>query len=158
MTAVIGIDPGVTGAFAVHERGVLNAVVDLPVLEGRIDGASLAALLRGYEDPVVYLENTQPMPKNGSIASYSLGLNTGIIVGVVQSLSHPLVRVRPNEWKRKMAVTKLDKNGIRGIAREIYPQWADSFKRVMDHNRAEAVLISRYGVAQQLQEANAWKP
>jgi hypothetical protein len=158
MTAVIGIDPGVTGAWAAHERGVLRFIQDLPVLDGRIDGAALAETLRQFDEAVVYLENTQPMPKNGSIASYSLGLNTGIIVGVVQSLSHPLVRVRPAAWKKKMAVTKLDKNGIRGIAREIYPQWADSFRRVMDHNRAEAVLISRYGVADQLQEANAWKP
>lgn len=151
---VIGIDPGVTGAFAVHEGGVLTYVGDLPVINGRIDGAELWKALGCY-DGVVYLENTQPMPKNGSIASYSLGLNTGIIIGVVQSLRHPLVRVRPAEWKKKMAVTKLDKNGIRGVVREIYPTWSDHFKRVMDHNRAEAVLISRYGVTHQLQEANA---
>ena len=94
------------------------------------------------------------MPKNGSIASFSLGLNTGIIIGVVQSLSHPLVRVRPTVWKQKMGVSRLDKNGVRGIVRELYPAHADRFKRVMDHNRAEAVLISRYGVANELQEAN----
>jgi hypothetical protein len=157
---VVGIDPGVTGALAVHVSGALSEVEDLPVLDGRIDGAALAERLREIDGMysggfIVFLENTQPMPKNGSIASYSLGLNTGIIVGVVQSLSHPLVRVRPAEWKKKMSVTKLDKNGIRGIVREIYPVWADCFKRVMDHNRAEAVLISRYGVTHQLQEANA---
>ena len=153
---VVGIDPGVTGAWAAHDRGVLRFIQDLPVFDGRVDGAALYETLDAFDGEVtVYLENTQAMPKNGSIASYSLGLNTGIIIGVVQSLRHPLVRVRPAEWKKKMSVTKLDKNGIRGVAREIYPQWADSFKRVMDHNRAEAVLISRYGVAHQLQGANA---
>jgi hypothetical protein len=152
MTTVIGIDPGVTGAWAAHERGVLRFIQDLPVLERRIDGAALAETLDNFDGPIaVYLENTQPMPKNGSIASYSLGLNTGIIIGVVESLSHPLFRVRPAAWKKKMGVTNRDKNGIRGIVREIYPQWADCFKRVMDHNRAEAVLISRFGVADQLQ-------
>jgi hypothetical protein len=155
MTTIIGIDPGVTGAWAAHERGGLRFVQDLPVLDGRIDGAALYETFDRFDGGVtVYLENTQPMPKNGSIASFSLGLNTGIIIGVVQSLSHPLVRVRPAAWKKKMGVTKLDKNGIRGIVREIYPQWADSFARVMDHNRAEAVLISRFGVGQQLMEAN----
>ena len=54
-----------------------------------------------------------------------------------------------------MSVTNLDKNAIRGVVRELYPAHADTFQRVMDHNRAEAVLISRYGVAHQLQEANA---
>ncbi len=156
---IVGIDPGVTGAMAVFERGALIAVRDLPVLDGRIDGAELTDMFNDYAEPgdqdlTVYLENTQPMPKNGSIASFSLGLNTGIIVGVVQSLRHPLVRVRPATWKSKMSVTKLDKNGIRGIVREIYPLHADCFKRVMDHNRAEAVLIARYGCAHQLQEAN----
>jgi hypothetical protein len=54
-----------------------------------------------------------------------------------------------------MSVNALDKNAIRGIVRELYPDWEARFARVKDHNRAEAVLISRYGVAHQLQEANA---
>lgn len=154
---VCGIDPGVAGAIAVHDRGKLTDVIDMPVLDGRTDGAALYEILALDtldNNVIVYLENTQPMPKNGSIASYSLGLNTGIIVGVVQSLRHPLVRVRPQTWKGKMSVTRKDKNAIRGIVRELYPEHADLFKRVKDHNRAEAVLISRYGVATQLQEAN----
>jgi len=154
---VIGIDPGVTGAYAIHDGGVLYTVDDLPVLGGRIDGGAFAHTLKMYspEDTVIYLEDTQAMPKNGSIASFSLGLNTGIIIGVVQTLRHPLVRVKPQAWKRKMSVTGLDKNGTRGLVRELYPAWETSFRRVMDHNRADAVLISRYGVAHQLQEANA---
>jgi crossover junction endodeoxyribonuclease RuvC len=154
---VIGIDPGVTGAYAVHDGGRLTFVEDLPVLGGRIDGGSLAHILRAYHPDVttIYLEDTQAMPKNGSIASFSLGLNTGIIVGVVQSLRHPLIRVRPAAWKRKLSVTHTDKNATRGIVRELYPDFAARFERVKDHNRADAVLISRYGVAQQLQEANA---
>jgi crossover junction endodeoxyribonuclease RuvC len=154
---VIGIDPGVSGAYAVHINGVLDEVNDLPVLGGRIDGGALAHTLKDFhpDDSVIYLEDTHAMPKNGSIASFSLGLNTGIIIGVCQSLRHPLVRVRPAAWKSKMSVSRLDKNAIRGVARELYPSVADAFARVKDHNRAEAVLISRYGVAQQLQEANA---
>ena len=159
---VIGIDPGVTGAWAVHENGLLDILADLPVLGGRIDGGALAHELKAFhpDHTVIYLEDTHAMPKNGSIASFSLGLNTGIIIGVVQSLRHPLVRVRPATWKSKMSVSRLDKNAIRGVVRELYPAYADRFARVKDHNRAEAVLISRYGVAHQLQEENslAWTP
>jgi crossover junction endodeoxyribonuclease RuvC len=157
MSVVIGIDPGVTGALATHQDGRLIEVFDMPVLGGRVDGAALRDLLSGYEDDedvTVYLEDVHAMPKNGSIASFSLGLNTGIIIGVTQTLSHPLVRVRPLAWKRKMGVMNTDKNALRGMAREIYPSFADRFKRVKDHNRAEAVLISRYGVTVQLQERN----
>ena len=154
---VIGVDPGVTGAIAVHSAGSLDLVMDMPVLGGRTDGGALADILGAYhhDEVAIYLEDTHAMPKNGSIASYSLGFNSGVIVGVVQSLSHPLHRVRPAIWKRKMGVTTMDKNAIRGLVREIYPAHAKDFERVKDHNRAEAVLISRYGVASQLMEANA---
>lgn len=156
---VVGIDPGVTGAIAIHDGGRLTHVDDMPVFGGRTDALGLMEYLIEAipynAEAVVYLEDTQAMPKNGSIASYSLGLNTGIVVGVIQSLRHPLVRVKPAAWKVKMGVTRRDKNAMRGVVRELYPGWADHVKRVKDHNRAEAILISRYGVAQQLQEANA---
>jgi len=150
---VIGIDPGTTGALAVHDKGELVYIGDLPTHGGRIDGNALADIITEYSGPV-YLEDTHAMPKNGSIASYSLGLSSGIVIGVVQTLERPLVRVRPMAWKTKMGVTKRTKDEIRGIVRELYPKWATTFARVKDHNRAEAVLISRYGVAMQLQEVN----
>jgi len=153
VTYICGIDPGVTGALAIHRAGRLVDIIDLPVLGGRVDGRELHEMLSG-EELLVFLEDTHAMPKNGSIASFSLGLNTGIIIGVVESLSHPLVRVRPAAWKKKMSVTRQDKNALRGVVRELYPDFADYFTRVKDHNRAEAVLISRYGVAMNLQEAN----
>ena len=155
MTTVVGIDPGVTGAIAVHVGGRLAMVDDMPVYDGRTDGNDLAEILATWNPDVVYVEHTQPMPKNGSIASFSLGMNSGIIIGVLAAMRHPFVRVRPTVWKSKMSVTHKDKNAIRGIVRELYPEHAHMFKRVMDHNRAEAVLISRYGVAAQLQETQA---
>ena len=151
---IVGIDPGVTGALALHAGGRLMDVCDMPVYDGRTDPLGLHELLTTWEPDVVYIEHTQPMPRNGNIASFSLGLNSGVIIGVVGSMRHPFVRVRPVAWKRKMSVLQKDKNAIRGIVREIYPEWADTFKRVKDHNRAEAVLISRYGVTTQLQEGN----
>jgi crossover junction endodeoxyribonuclease RuvC len=152
---VVGIDPGITGALAIHTDGRLTVVMDMPVYDGRTDGAALRDILHFWEPDVVYLERTQAMPKNGVIASFSLGMNSGIIIGVLAGMSHPFVRVRPQDWKSKLGVSRLDKNALRGIVREIYPEKASEFARVKDHNRAEAVLISRYGVAMQVQEANA---
>lgn len=151
---VVGIDPGVAGAFALHEGGRLTALEDMPVFDTRVDGAAVTDLLRKWDPDCVFIEDTHAMPRNGSISSFKLGLNTGIVIGVIQSLSHPLFRVRPSKWKAKMGVTRLDKNGIRGIVREMYPDWSSCFARVMDHNRAEAVLISRYGVATMIEREN----
>lgn len=151
---VVGVDPGVTGAIALHDKGELAALDDMPVFDGRVDGAGVAELLRKMQPDCVFIEQSHAMPLNGRIASFSLGMNTGIVIGVVQSLSHPLFRITPAKWKSKMGVTRLDKNGIRGIVREMYPDWASCFARVKDHNRAEAVLISRYGVANMIARAN----
>ena len=155
MSTIVGVDPGITGALAVHIDGRLTAISDMPVYDGRTDAKALRDILEVWGPDCVFVEHTQPMPKNGVIASFSLGQNTGIILGVLGAMRHPYVRVRPQAWKSKMSVSRKDKNAIRGIVRELYPQHAHMFKRVMDHNRAEAVLISRYGVAHQLQEMNA---
>ena len=74
---IVGIDPGVTGALALFRDGTLADVEDMPVFDGRADGSWIGHYLEQWEAEVVYLEWAQPMPKNGSIASFSLGLNSG---------------------------------------------------------------------------------
>lgn len=142
---IVGIDPGITGALAFWKHGELFEVVDMPIFDGRCDGRSLADHFQAFEPEVIYLEWTQPMPKNGSIASYSLGLNSGIVVGVVQALEIPLERVRPAAWKLKMGLRGKPKSASRGMATELFPHAAHMFRRVKDDGRAEAALIARYG-------------
>jgi len=149
---IVGIDPGVTGAIAWFTNGKLTILEDMPVEASRVNGAEVARLLRWNVD-VVYLEWTQPMPKNGSIASYSLGLNSGIVIGVVQALGIPLERVRPQVWKKAMGLTGKPKAASRGMATELWPDYADQFRRVKDDGRAEAALIARYGAYENIREA-----
>lgn len=153
---VIGIDPGMTGALAVFGSGRLMQVHDMPTFDGRVDGIELSEIIDGAD--VIYLENTHPMPKNGSIASYKLGLNTGIVIGVIQSLGQPLIRIPSSTWKRYSGLLGKPKEAAIGLARELYPAMNDMLKRQRDHNRAEAVLIGRYGVYRQIQERNGEDP
>jgi crossover junction endodeoxyribonuclease RuvC len=142
---IVGIDPGVTGALAWMFHGNLMRVDDMPINASRANGAEIAEWLRHIGPHVVYLEWTQPMPKNGSIASYSLGLNSGIIIGVVQALGISLERVRPAVWKTAMGLRGKPKSASRGMATELWPEFATMFRRVKDDGRAEAALIARYG-------------
>jgi crossover junction endodeoxyribonuclease RuvC len=146
MSFIIGIDPGVSGAIALlHGRGELVSVHDMPVHDSRVDGRAVAAHI-GVKNPMVKMtcvvENTQPMPKNGSVASFKLGMATGVVLGCIQTLQHPLVRIRPQEWKKTMGLIKKDKNASRGLARELWPHLADEFKLVKHDGRAEAALIA----------------
>lgn len=147
MSVVVGIDPGVTGALAAFRDGKLSLIDDLPVINARINGAELAETLRDIVDlDEVWIEETQPMPKNGSIASFSLGYNTGVCVGVIMALEIPFHRVRPPAWKKTNGLTGKDKEAARRLAIELWPGHANSFRRKMDHNRAEACLIARHGL------------
>lgn len=143
---IVGIDPGVTGGLAVIHEGRLSGVEPMPVHNSRADGMAIDELLTLWEPDAVYLEDTQPMPKNGSIASFSLGLNTGIVIGAVTANAFRLVRVKPQVWKKKMGLTGKNKEASRGLARELFPEYADRFKLVKSDGLAEACLIARYGV------------
>jgi len=151
MTTVAGIDPGITGGLAVIHNGQLSGVEAMPVHDGRADGRAIDEILGEWEPDAVYVENTHAMPKNGSQASFSLGLNTGIVLGVIQSNEFRLVRIPPITWKRKMGLIGKDKNASRGLARELFPNFADSFKLVKHDGLAEAALIARYGVFNEMQ-------
>jgi crossover junction endodeoxyribonuclease RuvC len=147
---VIGIDPGVTGAIAAIYNGKLIEIIDMPVHDTRASGSEIASIIRDMavaaDDIEIYVENTQPMPRNGSIASFKLGLNTGIVCGVVETLGHPLHRVRPVEWKRKMGLIGKDKDASRGLARELFPDFRERLTLKKHDGRAEAALIARYGM------------
>jgi len=62
-----------------------------------------------------------------------------------------LVRVRPQAWKKKMGLIGKDKTASRGLARELFPQYAERFKLVKHDGLAEAALIARYGVFNEIQ-------
>ena len=45
------------------------------------------------------------------------------------------------------------KAASRGMATELFPDFADQFRRVKDDGRAEAALIARYGAYQNIRQA-----
>lgn len=145
MTTIVGIDPGITGGIACIHNGKLADVEPMPVHDSRVDGAAIDHLLTIWEPDAVYVEDTQAMPKNGSIASFSLGLNTGILIGVIQANAFRLVRVKPQLWKKRMGLSGKDKTASRGLATELFPDFAQRFKLVKNDGLAEACLIARYG-------------
>ena len=140
---IIGVDPGVTGGIALLVDGKLHGVIDMPVFDSEASAALIANHIQLAEPDLVVIEWVQPMPRNGSIASFSLGKNYGIVIGVCGALRHPLVKIRPNEWKKTMGLTGKDKKASLGLAIQLWPEHAEFFKRAKDDGRAEAALIAR---------------
>jgi hypothetical protein len=152
---IVAADPGITGALAVYDHGTLESVHDMPVHDGLTDGGALGDLLKEWHPDIVVIERVQPMPRNGSIASFSLGTNYGIIIGVTTALSHPLAKLRPSEWKRRMGLLKKPKEASQRLAIELWPAHAPMFRLAKHHNRAEAALIARSYAFQAIHEENA---
>lgn len=149
----IGIDPGITGAIAViNESHVF--VVDIPVMangkgkskvKNQANAAALTDYLEGFRycGYAVYLERVSSMPGQGVASMFSMGDTFGCIRGVCSALDFPVHVITPQEWKKHYKLGR-DKEIVRAKAIELYPDAPLSRKK--DHNRAEALLIARYGL------------
>ena len=119
---IVGMIPGIHGALALFRTALVGRhFEDMPIFDGRADGSWIGHYLEQWDPEVVYLEWTHPMPKNGSIASYSLGLNSGIVIGVVQAMGFALERVRPNAWKLAMGLRGQTEVGVAGDGNRAVP-------------------------------------
>lgn len=159
---ILGIDPGLTGAIAaLDHNGALIDATDLPTIligkgggsvKRQISAAGLAEHLRWVtgrimDDTLVIIERVAAMPKQGASSTFSLGDTSGCIRGVVATLGLPISYVTPAQWKKHFGLGT-DKEEARARATLLYP--AAELTRKKDHNRAEAILLARYGLETQV--------
>jgi crossover junction endodeoxyribonuclease RuvC len=156
MKTLISIDPGITGALCIWEPGKTPWLEDIPVMKrGKanvINAAELARIIGGLEGPVdVWLEDVHAMPKNGCLASFSLGRSVGAIYGVCAALGYAVSYVAPQTWKKGLGIpAKADKDASRSIAIERVPGLAGDLARKMDHGRGDAVCIGLWARGEKL--------
>ena len=141
MTSIVAFDPGVTGGMAWLIDAELRRVEPMPVFDSRVDGRSVADFIADCKPDIVVVELTQPMPKNGCIAGFKLGYNTGVLEGVISTLRHPIVRMTPSVWKKEMGLLKKDKQASLLLAKETWPLYHYTFKHAKQDGLAEAALI-----------------
>lgn len=156
---IIGIDPGLTGAIAFNDQ-----VFDLPVMakgkgasrvKGQINTSALYALIEDHTNDgfsrlksKVYLERVSSMPGQGVAGVFSLGDTYGCIRGVCSGMGIPIEIITPQSWKKHFKLGK-DKEIVRAKAIELFPY--APLARKKDHNRAEALLIAKYGHEKELE-------
>ena len=148
---VLGIDPGLSGAIALH-NGQLRRVEDMPTSGKSVDPAILAdmleAMLQGRDRPdKVVVERQQAYPRQGVSSSFVTGQRYGMILGICACLDWPVEIVTPVAWKRDTK-TPRDKDGARARASQLMPEGASWWRLKKDHGRAEAALLSWWGAQQ----------
>lgn len=155
---IVGIDPGVTGAIAVIDgQGKLLEVIDCEAIEQakkgrrRLDLHHFAWTIKQISadwimPALIVLEVQQSMHKQGVASTFTTGYGYGGMLGILTALDQPYCVVRPNDWKVFFRLGSASKAQSREMVMARFPGQADQFKRVKDHNRAEAVLIALWGL------------
>lgn len=154
---IVGIDPGYNGAIAImyfdpstDPKECELFIESMPVkrVENRppeIDLAHLVKLLVPHRPFCRYvaLEKVFLMPFQdiGSGARYIYG--AGQIHGLCVGLGLPVLPIIPGVWKSALHLSS-DKRASLKLARELFPNYSQEFRRMKDDGRAEAVLIAHF--------------
>ena len=155
-----GIDPGVTGAWAIYDpfRETMR-VFPAPVVRVRVGGtcrarpdvAATVALARRFAAAGVseiYFENVNGMP--GQSGQFAFGHAAGVAEAAAIAAGLSIVPIAPTAWKALAGLPRglkraAAKTASRERAAELFPSAADLFKRVKDDGSADAALIAYAG-------------
>jgi len=157
LTVVLGVDPGVTGALAWLDTNGRLEITDMPTVElitsagGKrryVNPGPLIEHLQFYRaTDAVYLERQWGQKGDGTIQAFGIGDAFGCVRTAVMATHLSYHLVAPGTWKRWVQCPPKKKGGLQR-ARELFPAYADLFKREKDNGRADAALIALYGLAQ----------
>lgn len=143
MSAILGIDPGLSGAWALLFPDNSVTAGDLPTVAGEIDVPTLAKLLRAADIAFAVVEDVHAMPGQGVSSTFKFGRAHGAVLGCLLTLEIPVHPVPPTRWKKHLRLSA-DKEASRALALRTWPA-SDCFGRKKDHGRAEAALLALWG-------------
>lgn len=153
---VLGIDPGVSGAWAVYDTTTATVfAADAPTIGKDLDAASFAAEILKWKPDRAVIERVGPMPNQGLSSTFRFGVAYGVVQGIVASQNIPVEFVMPGKWKSHYGFASalppgpMRKNDLKEKSRrraiELWPARSDLFRRKKDDGRAEAALLAKYG-------------
>ena len=135
--AVLGIDPGKSGALALVDN--VGAKYTFKLSNTERDVWDCLKEWKPYIE-CAYLERVSAMPRQGVSSTFKFGTSYGFLRGVLVALEVPFEAVTPAKWQRAMScLTKGDKNVTKSRAQELFPEVK------VTHAIADALLIAEYG-------------
>lgn len=149
--SIVAIDPGLKGAIAFLPKYHRMIIYDLPLKTymGRkeIDGTALHEMIKErliyFKFTFAVIEDVHAMPHDGVVSASRFGLGTGIIMGVLNAIRIPILRIKPTVWKSALNLSS-DKKKSLALARKLFPDYTDYFRLVKHDGRAEAALMAYY--------------
>jgi crossover junction endodeoxyribonuclease RuvC len=127
MAFVLGVDPGLSGGLAVlDDAGAVALLHVMPVKDGQVDAAGLAALLWLHWPGIdlAAVENVHAMPGQGVTSMFCFGRGLGTILGVLGAMGVKVVQPSPQRWKKDVLADRFDhstKEGTMAWAAQRFP-------------------------------------
>lgn len=151
MKAIIGIDPGCSGAIVVlgPDFELLESMPMPTVKVGtntRVNGAAIASFLGDWRKAHAYLELVSAMPGNGGASMFTFGHAAGTAEGILQGLGIAYTLISPVKWKKRADLIGADKDAARSRAIQLWPAWRALDAKGKGQALADAALIARFGV------------
>lgn len=151
MAAVLGIDPGCSGALVlITEQGSYIDHLAMPTIKvgtkSRVNGAAVAAWIRQYGISHAYLEQVGAMPGQGTASMFTFGHAAGVAEGILQGMNIPYTLVTPQAWKKSAGLIGSDKDAARSRAIQLYPGLRALDAKAKGQAIADALLIARHGI------------
>lgn len=164
---VAGVDPGTQPTIAILNGAtcalsVFDELSAAQKVNGRNTHVIIPELIRfaleesGAELVVlekVWMRPTGGPAAQGAVSQARLVSSMHMIWGIAIGLDLPVELVIPQTWKRHYGLHGPDKELSRLKCMKIMPEAGRFLTRKKDHNRAEAILLARYGLTLTLKEA-----
>ena len=139
---LLGCDPGRAGALAILDTDAHRVTChDLPNTTAELHDliAGLPTVRRAVVERPFYPATA------GTKNVATMAFNYGVLLGALAWRSIPVVEVAPAKWKAKLALSS-SKAASREMASRLFPDDAHQWRLVKHDGRAEAALISWWGV------------
>ena len=139
---LLGVDPGVKGAFALFDKGARRVeVFDMP---DTTDG--LHELVRSFPPITIGMVEKPYYPKVIGVTNVArIAEAFGKILSALHWCGIPFDLVRPADWKAALNLSS-SKAASREKASQLFPDDGEQWKLAKHDGRAEAALLAWYGL------------
>jgi crossover junction endodeoxyribonuclease RuvC len=149
---ILALDPGLSGGVAILDEQTIHLLADMPVhkvshgkaTRPELDMHGLCALLARHRVDHAVIEQVSARPGQGTVSMFRFGYAAGALYGAVTALGLPVSLVQPKAWQRFCGIGP-HPDEARRRASQLYPAAAAQLSRKVDANKADALLIGRYG-------------
>jgi crossover junction endodeoxyribonuclease RuvC len=151
---IVGIDPGVQGAFAFLGSDGSIELIDIPNVSAagkkvEIDEDQVCRLFDNRSSKINsgWIEHTWARPGEGVVNAATQVGHYQFLRGVLRANFIPLQKVAPQRWRREMKLGK-GKDASRVRCSEMLPTHSAMWPLKKHNGRCDALLIGLYGARQ----------